>query len=105
MDPADMEGDGDGGTWLRLFLDEEESMLDDREGVRVRETITRSETVRQQEQQTRYERVVQVTEGRDGVEEGVVRRAENLRRTRFGPQRIRRVETNVAGYPGVYATS
>ena len=35
------ERDGDGGTW-KLFLDEEESMLEDREDVRVRETITGS---------------------------------------------------------------
>ena len=36
---AGTEKEGDGGTWM-LFLDEEESMLEDREGVRVRETIT-----------------------------------------------------------------
>ena len=42
---AGREGDGDGGTWLILFLDEDEIKLD-RGDVRVRETITRSETVR-----------------------------------------------------------
>lgn len=57
-------------------MDEEECMLDDREGVRVRETITRSETVRQREQQTRYERVVQVTEGRRGGRGGEGRESE-----------------------------
>lgn len=40
------EGDGDGGTWLILFLDEEESMLEDRGEARVRETITKSEAMR-----------------------------------------------------------
>ena len=46
-----MDGDGEGGTegdgdaWIIEFLDEEESMLEDRGDVRVRETITRSDTV------------------------------------------------------------
>ena len=40
-----------------LFLDEEERILDDRECVRVRETITRSETLRERERQTQDVRV------------------------------------------------
>ena len=41
----------------RLFLDEDERILDDRECVRVRETITRSEKLRERERQTQDVRV------------------------------------------------
>ena len=51
MEAAETDGEGEGGTegdcgaWAIEFLEEDESIVEDRGDVRVRETITRSETV------------------------------------------------------------
>ena len=51
VEAAETDGEGEGGTegdcgaWAIEFLEEDESIVEDRGDVRVRETITRSETV------------------------------------------------------------